>query len=356
QRALEARGSGDVLRSVVTGAIVAAALGCALLGAAKAGTVRDKIHQQYDAFVHLSVEQGGEQTASRLLSGAGNRYDYWSIAARTWKANPVLGVGAGNYDEPYFLERRTAEDIRQPHSLALQALSELGLAGLALVLLFVGAIGWGAVRHRRAARESRVERGLLCAGLGIVAAWTVHTQVDWIHLLPGITAGALIAAAVLLRPNGARAPRQRLLAPGRRAAIAAVIVFPVAIAGVSLSRQVLSQHYRGQAQDRLSAGNARGAIAAADSALRLDREDVSTYFAKAAALARLGDANGAQTVLEQAVRVEPGDFLPYALLGDLSVRRRRFKQAADYYGRSAALNPREPALAELAKNPRAATP
>ncbi len=126
------------------------------------------------------------------------------------------------------------------------------------------------------------------------------------------------------------------------------------MAGVSLSRQVLSQHYRGQAQDRLAAGNAGGAIAAADSALRLDREDLASYYAKAAAFARQGDADGAQAVLEQAVRIEPGDFLPYALLGDLSVRRRRFDQAQVYYRRSAALNPREPSLAKLAKDPRLA--
>jgi UDP-GlcNAc:undecaprenyl-phosphate GlcNAc-1-phosphate transferase len=340
--------------AVATGAIAVGLGLCALGGVVKAGTIADRVSAQYDAFVHLGVAQGGEQTASRLLSGAGNRYDYWSIAADTWQEHPLLGVGAGNYDEPYFLARGTSEDIRQPHSLVLQALSELGLPGLLLILLLFAGVGWGVARRRADARASRAERGLLCAALGMFAAWTIHTQVDWIHLLPGVTAAALIAAAVLLRPGAT--PGRRLMRPAARAVVAAVVVFPLAVAGVSLSRQLLSQHYRSQAQDRLADGNAQGAIGAANRALRLDREDLKSYFTKAAAFARLGEADAAEATLEQAVRIEPGDFLPYALLGDLSVRRRRFDQAADYYRKSAALNPREPTLARLAVDPRAATP
>jgi UDP-GlcNAc:undecaprenyl-phosphate GlcNAc-1-phosphate transferase len=340
-------------RAAVTGTVVALALGGGTVALIKADAVGRTLDQQYQAFVHLSVAEGGEQTASRLLSGGGNRYDYWSIAVRTWRDNPVLGVGAGNYDQPYFRMRKTTEDIRQPHSLALQSLSELGLPGLALVLLFFGGVGWGVARRRRDALASRTERGLLVAATGMFVAWAIHTQVDWIHLLPGVTGAALIAAAVLLRPRAGEAVKPR--SPRTlRAVLAALVVLPVAVAGVSLSRQVLSQHYRGQAEDRLAAGDARGAIDAADHALRLDREDLQAYFTKAAALARLGDAAATQRTLEQAVRVEPGDFLPYALLGDIAVRQRRFALARSYYRRAAELNPREPALAQLAENPRAA--
>ncbi len=342
-------------KAVVAGGLVvclAAGLGLAALNA---GTVRGEVRAQYDAFVTLGVAEGGEQTASRLLTGAGNRYDYWRIAGRTWEQNKVLGVGAGNYDEPYFIQRSTVEDIRQPHSMLLQGLSELGILGFALVLVFLGAALWAGVRWAPAARASRTERGLLVAALGSFTAWAVHTQVDWIHLLPGITAGALIAAAVLLRPPASatsRAPRSVTA----RAALAGLIVLPLAVAGVSLSRQALASHHRGEAQQSLRQGDPRAAISSADSALRLDDQDLQTYYVKSAAFARLGDAKAAERVLQQAVAVEPGDFLPYALLGDLSVRRRQFAKATDYYRQSAARNPREPALAALVKNPRAAAP
>lgn len=349
--------SGDSRHSAEAASIallVAGGVVVALVGVVKSDSIRSQLRTQYDAFVTLSTDEGGEQTASRLLSGAGNRYDYWHIAGKAWQDEKLLGVGAGNYDEPYFLQRTTTEDIRQPHSLLLQSLSELGLPGLALIALFFGAVGWGASRWRAAARESHTERALLTAALGTFCAWAVHTQVDWIHLLPGITAGALIGAAVLLRRPDIATPHKRLLEPFPRALIAALIVLPVAIAGVSLSRQILSQHHRGQAEEALAAGKPEAAIRSADSALRLDREDLSSYYTKAAAFARLGDARNAENTLLQAVSVEPGDFLTYALLGDLSVRRRQFEKASGYYQQSVDRNPREPALLQLVDNPRSA--
>ncbi len=340
----------------IVGGLLAGAAALALLGGVvKAGTIADEVSAQYDAFVHLSVAEGGEPTSSRLLTGAGNRYDYWRIAADTWQEHKVLGIGAGNYDEPYFLARETVEDVRQPHSLALQALSEVGLPGLALVLLLFGAVAGAAVGARRAAAGSRTERGLYVAGLGMFIAWGAHTQVDWIHLLPGITGGALIGAAVLLRRDPERQPRpRRLLRPVPRGLVAAVIALPVAVAGVSLSRQVLAQHYRGEAQEALASGDARAALAEADRSLRLDGADLETLYVKAAALARVGDAGSAQRTLQAAVRREPGDFLTYVLLGDLSVRQRNFPAARSYYQQALSRNPRDLSLRELARNPRVA--
>ena len=49
--------------------------------------------------------------------------------------DPLKGIGAGNYDRTYFLERRTTEDIRQAHSIELQTLGELGLVGGLLLAL-----------------------------------------------------------------------------------------------------------------------------------------------------------------------------------------------------------------------------
>src|SRR5204862_413341 len=91
---------------------------------------------------------------SRLISGAGTRYDYWRIAWHSFTAHPLAGVGAGNYDRPYFQQRATTEDVRQPHSIELQALSELGLVGALLLLGFLTALGIGP-RWRASARATR---------------------------------------------------------------------------------------------------------------------------------------------------------------------------------------------------------
>ncbi len=124
--------------------------------------------------------------SSRFTTGGGNRYDYWRVAWNQFEDEPLRGIGAGNYDRTYFLERRTPEDIRQPHSIELQTLGELGLVG--------GAAAGGVPRGDRwpgssaaLARLATIPRSrlLAVAAGGTFVVWLVHTSVDWLHLIPG---------------------------------------------------------------------------------------------------------------------------------------------------------------------------
>jgi len=339
-------------RAVVAG-VAALALVGAIAGLASADRLTNYLDEQYTAFVMLGGPQG-EPTASRLASGAGNRYDYWRIAVKSWRARPVAGVGAGGYDKPYFAQRTTSEDIRQPHSLPLQVLAELGIVG---VLLFAAAlilIGAGTWRRIRGGGRAPV----VVAGLGVVTAWLVHTSVDWMHLLPGLTGVALLGAAVLLRPAGDEQedaePDEAVVATRPRAArlaSALAIGIAITIAAVSLSRQGLSELYVDRAQSALAGDPAR-ALVEANRALRLDREAIPAYYAKAAALARFGEATGARSVLLDASRREPRNFVTWTLLGDLASRRGRRREGQADYNRAARLNPRDPNLAKLVTNPR----
>jgi hypothetical protein len=210
------------------------------------------------------------ESASRLSSGAGNRYDYWRVAWEAFEERPLLGVGAGNYDRPYFQRRTTDEDITQPHSLPLQVLTELGLVGFALLLVPAFGVGWAAWRLARSAREAGGARFLAVAGVGCITAWAVHTSVDWLHLLPGVTAFALVACAVLLRNRApVRAPSPVRMARGRRLAPVALIALALIVAGASLSRQYLSERFRSEGQDAL-VERPEEALRQADRSLRLD--------------------------------------------------------------------------------------
>ena len=127
----------------------------------------------------------------------------------------------------------------------------------------------------------------------------------------------------------------------------------ITVAALSLSRQGLSERYVERAQDALADDPAR-ALVEADRALRLDRESIDAYYAKAAALARFGEGDAARAVLLDATRREPQNFVTWALLGDLSVRRGELREAQAEYRRAARLNPRDPGLAKLAVRPAAA--
>jgi O-antigen ligase len=346
------------------GAGALAALGIAVcMGAvASAPTISDRVSSQWNAFVHLAPEPGSQptETTSRLVSGAGNRYDYWRVAWDAFTRRPIGGVGAGNYDHEYFKARRTSEDVRQPHSVEMQALSELGLVGGLLLACMIAGLAMGAWRMRRLATSSARERMLMVAAVGVITGWFVHTSVDWMHLMPGVTGIALAMAGVLVRER--RAAHEAL---AQQAGPARFALRPVPLAGAtlaavtvvigvaSLSRQGLADHFRGRAVDAL-AGRPLDAIREANRSLRLDSENPRTYYIKAAALARFNQADAARRTLLQAVAKEPDDFVTWTLLGDLAVRRGRFAEASRNYSRAAELNPRDPSLRQLARNPQAA--
>jgi O-antigen ligase len=335
------------VRAAVTALYAIAAIAGVAVALVSAGRLSHAVHTQYTAFVRLDPTQSSDASTGRLVSGGGNRYDYWRVAADTWSRHPIGGVGGGNYPEPYYRARHTTEAILQPHSIELQTLSELGIGGGVLLLLIVIAAAAGVAGARRRARGSRVEHALLVAGVGTLAAWCVHTSVDWMHLLPGVTAGALIALAVLLRSSQAPAPATEAgLVRWRRPMLIGASAIAIALAATSLTRQTLADWFRSNAQNDLSSSPAQS-ISWANRSLRLDSESPATYYVKAAALARFHDARGAEAVLQTALAHEPGNFLTYALLGDLYTREGRIAQAAQAYRAALTRNPRDPDLIAL---------
>ncbi len=340
-RAGEGRGSGPARLSLAV-AVAVLLVGGAVAVAALGDPV-DKAKREYRAFVDLRVDT---QASTRLTSGGGNRYDYWRVALRQFNSQPIRGLGAGNYKRTYFRERRTTEDIRQPHSIELQTLAELGLVGMAGLILFLGAVLFGFARRARRARTSATDT-LLCVGAGgVFLTWLVHTSVDWLHLIPGVTGIALFAAAILLGPWRAERP-----AFGRpRYVVIAVSALLIVFGALLIGRTALADHYRSQASHEVRT-DPRGAIERADDSLRLNDEALRTYYVKAAAEARLNRYQAARSVLREAIAREPHDFVTWGLLGDLAVRRGDRAAARRYYRRALRLNPKDPSLRELVKDP-----
>jgi len=319
-----------------------------IVAVAAVGNPVNKVRDQYDDFVNLRV---GGQSDTRFLSGGGYRYDYWRVAWLEFKREPLHGQGAGNYDDLYFTERRTSEDIRQPHSLPLQVLAELGVVGFLLLALFVGAVVTGLWRQSRHARTSPNRRMVAVAAGGAFVAWLAHTSVDWLHNIPGVTGIAICAAAALVSPWTPRV-RSGGLTTARILAVALVAVAAVAAAD-SVGRLAFADHERIDARDTLNSDPIE-ALRLANKSLALNDQSVPALYVKSAAYARLGRFRPARNALLQSIRLEPNDHLSWALLGDLTARRGRFRAARGYYRRALELNPRSAFIKALAKDPRAA--
>jgi O-antigen ligase len=181
------------------------------------GLVRDA----YDAFT-APPRPDPEELEQRLFVFSGNaRADLWESAWEDYRANSVLGSGAGTYEQFWNRTRPVALIARDAHSLYLEVLAELGPIGLALLLL---ALGVPLVAAFGARREP-----LAVGGIGAYAAFLFHAGIDWDWELSGLTAAGLACGCALLAlrptPRAALVPRA-----GVRFVSAAVLV---ALAGVA---------------------------------------------------------------------------------------------------------------------------
>jgi O-antigen ligase len=128
-------------------------------------------------------------TASRSF-GFGDRAPYWRAAASDAAAHPLLGSGAGSFDEYWYAHRTLDVSVQDAHSLYLELLAELGPLGLLLVLAVL-------VPPLAAAVTARSDPALAVAAGGYVA-FLVHAGIDWDWEMPAATLAGLACGAALL--------------------------------------------------------------------------------------------------------------------------------------------------------------
>ena len=162
-----------------------------------------------------SSPQPGAQTA-RLSSLDSMRYEYWRVALETFADHPLAGTGSGGFRVEWLRERPERDAAGDAHSLYLETLAELGLAGaVALIAMLAGL----ALSARRAlVAEPAATLGLVA----MLGTYLVHAALDWDWEMPAVTLPALAAAAAIVatadragrgaRAGSAAAPRGSLVA------------------------------------------------------------------------------------------------------------------------------------------------
>ena len=291
----------------------------------------ETIEKAYDAF-RAPPPDPTTDLGERLFTLTGSyRVDLWRAARDQYADHPLLGDGAGTYEQYWLLHRPFAHKVRDAHNLYLETLGELGPLGLAFLLAALGAPLVAAFTVRG--------HPLAPCAFGAYAAYLVHAGVDWDWELPAVTLAAFACgAALFVFRNG-----ERRLVPGFRtravAGAAAVVLAVVAFVGL------IGSSAASASDDAASAGSPDW-DKAEDQARKAKRwEPWSSEPWQRLGEAQLGrgDDAPARASFRKAIDKEPTDWLLWFRLAEASSGAER-DRALDQAER---LNPLSPEVREL---------
>jgi hypothetical protein len=286
----------------------------------------------WTAFVSAPPDTG-QNLNRRLfqLSGTG-RIDDWRIALREFRSSPLLGTGAGTYENWWMARRPQATQIRDAHSLYFETLGELGAVGLGLLVVVL-------LVPLRVLWQARREPLIPFVGAALVA-WMAHSAVDWDWEVPGVTILALVCAVVLC---GA-APRRTVLlgrkaraGAGSAAAIAALLGVIVGIGNQALA----------SSRNALGSQNYAQADALAEKATRWAPWLADPWIVRGEVAAFDQDSSMARRDFRKAIAKDPRNYLAwYGLAGVTSGAAHQ-----EAVAKVVELNPLSDEAKELSKGP-----
>jgi hypothetical protein len=253
------------------------------------------------------------EASSHLLQLGSYRYDIWRVAIHEAAHHPLAGIGSRGFGPAYLELRRSPDTPARAHSVELDALSELGMVGFALLVCAL-ALPLLVVVSRTRARDPAAT-----AAFGGAAYWLAHASVDWIWTVPacGLPFFLLLGAGC---SGGEREPLARRAAVP--AAVATVLAALVLFVPPWLSAR-LSTH--GQLHW----------------AKRLDPLSVTPYVTEAG---RASSPQAAAAALEQAVEKEPRVVELRYDLGLAYLDAHEWRKARVELLEARRLDPREPRI------------
>ncbi len=267
------------------------------------------------------------QLNDRLISISGNgRTSSFRVAWHAARAHPLVGNGSGTFEYVWYRHRPTLLVVRDAHSLYLEALAEVGVVGLALLLAALVVLLGGGVRARRVR--------FAAVGTAAITSWAVAAAVDWHWEMVGVTLTAFLAGAGALVASE-RQPRRPLGSRARG---------PLVVLGIALSLAATISLVGNQAlfAARSDVGRKDWAAARRDGrrahALLPWSAEPDLVLGDAAAGA--GDRAGALEAYRDAVARDPESWAAWLHLAQIA----RGAERAHAYARVHQLNPRDKEL------------
>lgn len=238
--------------AAIGGAVAAAVVLILALG------VPQSVAHSWERFMSGAPTGGRGDLRQRLTDPSNDgRTDLWRVALHGFEGVPVHGAGAGMYQVLWDQKRPRFVYTVNAHSLYLQAMAELGVPGLVLLLIVVG-VALVALGARARGSQRSLYGALLAAGV----VWSVRAGVDWDWEMPVVTLGFFAVAGLALGPRKGSGPgwvpsHSHRLVLGLLCLI--TVVLPVLVIG--------SQRRLGDAEHALYASNCAAASSAALSSI-----------------------------------------------------------------------------------------
>jgi hypothetical protein len=322
---------GPRARRRLTVVVVLCVLSIPAVGFAAGGGPVEIVRGVRHAFAAPPPQAHGNLNQRLFSLSSDGRIALWRAAVDDISSHPLLGSGAGTYEQYWLQHRPIASKVRDAHSLYLETLAELGPVGLALLLVGLAA---PLVVLRRARRHP-----LIPAVAGAYVAFLAHAAVDWDWEVPTVTLAALFCASAILIA-GRTGRRRSLPAIGRVAGLGVLgIMIAVAFVGLMANLEL------SRAASAASAGDWRVAAIHARTATAWDPYGAASWQQLGEAQLGLGRDADAEASFRRAIEKSPRDWTLWFDLARASSGRAQ----AEALDRAAKLDPLAPELAELRK-------
>jgi hypothetical protein len=227
------------------------------------------------------------------LFDLGDRAAYWHVAWRAFKQHPLVGTGAGTFDEQWLRLRDIDRSVRDAHNLYLETLSELGVVGFVLL---------AAILVLPIVFSRRVRDPLLTAGLASYCAFLVHAGFEWDWEMPVVTISGLVIGSILVLSDIPQRAVQ--LTVGTRLAGAAVAALAAAFSVIALA----GNNYLVEAVHRVTRGDVQSAAARANRAATLLPWASEPWLVIGDAHLQRGEPGRARTAYRKAIARDRADW------------------------------------------------
>ena len=293
----------------------------------------DRVSSSYHHFVEgNAVVMTGDLRARLGDVGNNRRIDQWEVALDGYREDRFKGLGAGTYANLWNRRRPVTFAIQDAHSLYVEVLAELGVVGLALLVVPLALVAFALARGVWRSRDRYVYAALLAALL----AWLVRAALDWDWEMPAITIWLFCAGGAALAVSR-RSQRRPLRIGGPVRLGLAVLVLAVAVVPAAVA---VAQYRIERARTALARGDCRAAESEARGALDVIGFLAEPHQVLAYCAARAGDLVSASNEAGEAVRQDPQNWIYRYDSALIAAAAGRDPQPAA--GTAALLNPRDP--------------